>query len=260
MIHTKCSDCCFFQSNRCIADQWIEDGSEPFARGYCHLKRTLAWKQQYAQLNNTAMLALVKRELALKFDLLILFDENTHTEDDLHRTIDTPKWKDQFCTSIMIADMTGDQYRIKNISRQFLTDHIQNASIPLYVDQSVEKENLARTISRLYKKFDSRYFLVLSAGQIIHNLSVLNESLTTHIGRAVHWRFPVKANETYVDFMCPIIGLYHRFGFHLLHQRCTEECLKSQPCKCPSFIQTLSKDSQQLGFNLSFLFSGSIID
>jgi hypothetical protein len=258
MIHTKCSDCCFFQENKCFANQWIEDGQEPFARGYCHLKRTFAWSQQYPQLNAKALLALVKRELSLKFDLLVLFDENVFTYDDLHKTINTLGWKDEFCINTIIADTTGNKNRPNNISRQFLAKNTGNNST-LLVDQSVDKENSVRTIDRIYKKFDSRYFLVLTAGQIVDNLDALNMSLTTNIGRAVHWRFPIKANDTYVDFINPIIGLYHRMGFHLLHRRCVENCLESQPCKCPTFVQTLSQDSEKIGFNLSFLFNESVI-
>lgn len=259
MIHTKCSDCCFFRSGQCSANQWMEEGEEAFARGYCHLKRTQAWQKQYPQLNEIALLALIKRELGLKFDLLVLFDENTFTYNDLDRTINTQGWKDEFCTKIMIADITGNEDRQENISKRFLENNTKENLVPLYVDQSIDRENSARTIDRLYKKFNSRYFLVLTAGQIVNNLTTLNRSLTTHVGRAVHWRFPIKINETYIDFIYPFVGLYHRIGFHLLHQRCTEDCLKSQPCKCSNFVYTLSKDSEQLEFNLSLLFNECVI-
>jgi len=254
MIHTKCSDCCFFENNKCIANQWIEDGEEVFTRGYCHLKRTYAWKQQYPQLNKNALLALVRRELSLRFDLLVLFDENIHTEGDLQRTINTPYWKYEFCNKIMIADISGNNNITKNISIEFLK---RNQKI--YVDKSVDKENPVRAISRLYKNFQSRYFLVLWAGLIIDDLNELDKHLQQYSGRAVHWRFPNKICETYIDYQYNVVGLYHKMGFHLLHQRCVEDCLISQPCKCPTFAKTILKDSEDVGFNLSFLFNGSVI-
>jgi len=196
MFKTDCESCCFLHDKECTQSQYCietEDG-EIAAPGYCKLHRTKKWENKH--LLGADLMSIIKEEIKLVFNLLIIFDEQEHSEKDLFRTIyDTPNL-DQYCNKIIIVDITGDETR-EGKALQYMQKYPYKWDI--IADCSTEREgDLLQTVKRISKTVLANYFLVVPAGKIIANLFGMATHLEDVNSRFIYWNIPMLEDETMV--------------------------------------------------------------
>jgi len=202
MITTGCEGCCFLKQDDsgkgCAAQQVcaLKDG-QAFAPGYCRLCRSHKWAKKQDTTDLVELYRKVIDERALKFDMLIFFDEAINTIADLERTLNTD-WYTKYAQKITIMDVTGFGDR-KNLALQYLKS--REHPVETIVDSSAAHESVHQreeTIRRMSKQVSAPFFLVLPAGNAIKNLETF-ASMIQHVpSRVIHWAFPFTIGATAV--------------------------------------------------------------
>lgn len=246
MITTGCNGCCFFKQDnkggRCALAQLCatQDG-KTFAPGYCRYCRSIKWGKKQDETNIGKLVNKVVKENGLKFDLLVYFDEHSHTLESLKKTLDSD-WYIPYAQKIIIADVTGFGQR-KNIALQYLKD--QNLNIPITVDSSVANEPISEresTIKRLSKQVTSPFFMMIPAEGMIINIGALAEAVQNIPSRVIHWNFPMAVGGTTVIPNKCYYGLFITKPYR---------ALTGSPEAKP-FSEQLPKEEQETGMGLSW--------
>jgi len=251
-MKTNCSDCCFLKRGQegklgCVAGQYcvIPAGSDESLTtvtvetpGCCRLKRSKKWADTQPQtLDDRSLVAIARHENALKFDLIVIFDEWIHAIEDLQKTIES-QWTNGLCNKIIISDIAGSQ-KSNGYALEYLGSY--DGDIPLQVDCPSSNESPVRSIRRMSQKCTSKYFLVLPAGKILSDVSKLAHDIQYVDHRCVMWMFRQKYGETMLSMRGnTIFSLYLRDAFRKLTTHCTEECLDDE-CRCKSFFNDLKQ-------------------
>ncbi len=243
-MKTNCRNCCFLKQDEkgigCSAGQYCAiSGDKIYTPGCCRLKRTKKWRNEVAPgTDNQNAIAIARNEIALEFDLLVVFDECLHEKEMIHRTITDNEWMDDRCNKIILCDISGRRVDNKH-SLEFFQDY--RGDIPLSLDCSISAENPVRSIRRMVANCPSRYFLVLPAGKILSGMRELGNKIMCDNTRCVLWKFPQKYGETTLNMKGnTIFSLYYTKAFKTLTNRCREECMeKDQPCGCEPFYNDL---------------------
>ncbi len=251
-MQTDCESCCFLQKDdtkcACVADQLcVLDNNVVSTPGFCKIKRTYRWKQKHSVLDINDLLSIVNNENILSFDLIILFNENKNSIDDLNRTLES-NWMKQFCKQIIVADTTG----IPKRDRKFLDSIKNKTDHKMLVDCSCDPENEVRTIRRLALKCKEKYFIVISAGKQLSDIDKLSENLKNNDDRNIYYKFPTKHGSTKIDLMGDFIsGMYIAKIFNFITKKCTQDCIENQPCECSCFYFDLFDEQEKCGIKLS---------
>lgn len=200
MITTGCEGCCFLKkddhSKGCAAQQLcvLKDG-QAFAPGYCRVCRSHRWAKRKKTTDLAELYGLVVAERALKFDMLLFFDEATNTVEDLERTLDAD-WYSLYAQKIIVMDVTGFGDR-KNLALQYLKS--RNHKVPTVVDSSAVHEShnqRGETIRRLSKQVTAPFFMAIPAGNALRNFDTF-ASMIQHVpSRVIHWSFPFTIGST----------------------------------------------------------------
>lgn len=243
-MKTNCKNCCFLEQDEkgigCSAGQYcVISGQDIYTPGYCRLKRTKEWLANAPRtLGDHNMVEIARHEIALEFDLLVIFDECLHEKADLHRTITDNEWMDDRCNKIIVCDISGRRVNNRH-SLEYFEDY--RGDIPLVLDYSISAENPVRSIRRMVVNCPSRYFLVLPAGKTLSNIDKLSLKIMFSDMKCVLWKFPPKYGETTLNMKGnTIFSLYYRKAFKTLTNHCKEECTeKDQPCGCEPFYNDL---------------------
>lgn len=200
MITTDCEKCCFLKKDikghGCILGQLcgIKD-NKVVASGYCRTCRSNKWLRNHDNKDLGNLTKIIIYELALKFDMLLFFDETTNTVADLERTLNSD-WYIPYAQKIIIMDTTGFGDR-KNLALQYIKSRTH--PVKTIVDSCVVHESVYEgTIRRLSRQVESPFFLVISAGNIINNFDKLANMIQKIGSRVIHWSFPSVIGETVV--------------------------------------------------------------
>lgn len=200
MITTGCEGCCFLKTNEngkgCALGQVcvLKDG-QAFAPGYCRMCRSHKWVKKQNATDLQSLYNKVLEERALKFDMLIFFDEVRNSIADLERTLDSD-WYIRYTNKIIIMDVTGFGER-KNLALQYIKS--QKHSIPIVVDSTVVPESVhqrGETIRRVSKQVTSPFFLVIPAGNGLKNFDIFAKMIQHVPSRVIHWSFPFTIGTT----------------------------------------------------------------
>jgi len=250
MITTGCNGCCFFvekdSMKGCSLNQLCvsSDDNSVVAPGYCRQCRSHQWAKKQKSNNPQDLLQAVVRENALKFDMLVLFDEQRHSLEALQLTLDSD-WYLQYANKIIIVDVTGFGDR-KNIALKYLKTN--KNTTPIIVDSSRlhespdEKED---TISRISKQITSPFFLVISAGNRVVNMDALATKVGVMPSRVIHWSFPLLWGRTAVVPYEMDHGLFLTKPYLALNRSDVNK----------SFSQILRKEEEELKMRLSWFCS-----
>ena len=213
MITTGCESCCFLQQDDqggkgCALGQMcaFKDG-EVFAHGYCRMCRSHGWRAKQGTTDIAELLKKILEERALKFDMLVFFDETINTIEHLKRTL-ASDWYIKYAQKVIIADVTGFGER-KNLALQYLKS--KEHSVPIIIDSSVAPESISQreeTIRRLSKQVTAPFFLAIPAGNIIINFDSLAQKVQHFISRVIHWAFPLHVGNTLIVPNQLISGLF----------------------------------------------------
>jgi hypothetical protein len=186
----------------------------------------------------------VIEERALKFDLLVFFDEEINSLADLERTLDSD-WYVKYAEKIIIMDVTGFGDR-KNLALQYLKSKKQ--SIPITVDSSSVHESTQErgdTIRRLSKKVTSPFFMAIPAGNVLQNLEIFAKTIQYVPSRVIHWSFPFTVGNTAIVSNELNHGLFITTPYLFL--------MKSE--KVESFTSQLKKEEEETQMGLSWFCS-----
>lgn len=200
MITTGCEGCCFLKKKDedkvCALLQVVDikDG-QAFTPGYCRLCRSHNWAKKQNTTDLQSLYKKVMEERVLKFDMLVFFDEEINTIEDLETTLNSD-WYIKYAKKIIIMDVTGFGER-NNLALQYLKSrkHI----IPTVVDSSVTSESKHQreeTIRRVSKQVTAPFFLVISAGNNLNNFDMFAEMIQHIPSRVIHWSFPFTLGTT----------------------------------------------------------------
>ncbi len=242
MVTTGCEGCCFLrQDNKgkgCSLGQFCVTNSErTFAPGYCRLCRSHKWARRQGSAN---LYKAVVDKCALKFDMLVLFDESRNSIEDLEHTLSSD-WYVKYAEKVIIMDVTGFGDR-KNTALQYLKS--REHSVHTIVDSSVVHETVdlrEETMRRFSKKVTAPFFLVISAGQKIKNLHVLSNIVQYFPSRVIHWLFSHEIGMTAIIPNSLHSGLFVTIPYQKL--------MKSPEVE--SFSQQLRKEEDETGMGLS---------
>ena len=249
MITTGCEGCCFFKSDDtgkgCIAQQLCasKDG-HVFAPGYCRICRSHKWARKQKTTDLSQLYKKVIEENALRFDLLVFFDEAHNTLADLERTL-SQDWYSPYAKNIIIMDVTGFGER-KNLALQYL--QTQKHPIKPLVDSSREHETIGQrgdTLRRLSRQVKSSFFMTIPAGNTLSNLHTLARMVQHVSSRVIHWSFPFATGSTTIIPQELNYGLFITAPYKAL--------MKSSQVK--SFTQKLRTEEEETGMGLSWLSS-----
>ena len=200
MITTGCEGCCFLQKNDqgkgCAAQQLcaLKDG-QAFAPGYCRVCRSHKWAKRQGTTDLSTLYKRVVEERALKFDMLVFFDEATNTVADLERTLNCD-WYSKYAQKIIIMDVTGFGER-KNLALQYLKS--RQHTVETVIDSSAMHESVHQrgdTIRRLSKQVTAPFFLAIPAGNAVKNFDVFAAMIQHVPSRVIHWSFPFTIGST----------------------------------------------------------------
>lgn len=204
MITTGCNGCCFFKQDD-KSREWgcgihqlcVTEKDRTFAPGYCRYCRSYKWAKKQDEPGGRPLLRTAIIENALKFDLLVFFDESRDSLDSLNRTFSTD-WYCSYVKKIIIVDVTGFGQR-ENLALQYLKD--QKLNIPVTVDSSVAHESISEresTIKRLSKQITSPFFMTIPAGRVFLNMDLLAKNVQNVPSRVIQWTFPWTMGGTMV--------------------------------------------------------------
>jgi len=200
MITTGCEGCCFLKQDDkgkgCILRQVCasKDG-QVFAHGYCRMCRSNKWAKQQTDTTIQTLYKSVIEERALKFDMLVFFDEAINNIANLELTLNS-EWYVKYAQKIIIMDVTGFGNR-KNLALQYVKSREHPVSIT--VDSSVENESVNQrgdTIRRLSKQVTAPFFLAIPAGNEIRNFDMFAKMVQHVASRVIHWSFPFTIGTT----------------------------------------------------------------
>lgn len=246
MIITGCEGCCFLKKDNngkgCVLRQLcsIKDG-QVMTPGYCRLCRSNKWANEQGTKDLKVLHQKVIKERALKFDLLVFFDEKVNRIEDLERTLNS-NWYIKYTKQIIIMDVTGFGDR-KNLALQYLKS--KKHPIPIVVDSSAVHESIKErgdTIRRLSKKVISPFFMVIPAGNIMQNLDIFAKMIQYIPSRVIHWSFPFTIGVTAIVPTDYDYGLFITIPYLLL--------MKSD--KIQSFTHQLRKEEKETEMGLSW--------
>lgn len=240
-MKTSCEKCCFLKSGEdgrkcCAAEQYClmpVDSNKVETPGFCKLKRTESWKSRKPRtLDDKELLAIVRQENDLEFDLIIIFDEWLHDIDDLERTID-PGWMDNRCKQIIVADITGSDQSGGHSLDYFRS---YDGNIPLKVDCTLTSESAVRAIRRMSHRCMCKSFLVLPAGKILSDVKKLSHDIKYVDHKFILAMFHQKYGETILGMKGnTMFSLYQRDIFKRLTSHCQETCV-GERCACKPFF------------------------
>lgn len=200
MITTGCEGCCFLkqdnQNKGCVLHQVcaIKDG-KAFAHGYCRLCRSHKWAKEQGEADLQQLYKKVLDECALKFDMLIFFDEAINPIESLERTLDSD-WYIKYAQKIIIVDVTGFGDR-QNLALQYLKS--KKHPIPTIIDSSVVHESVhqrGETIRRLSRQATSPFFMTIPTGNVLRNFDSFARMIQHIPSRVIHWSFPFTMGTT----------------------------------------------------------------
>jgi len=148
-----------------------------------------------------------KKDAALNFDLIVLFDEAIHNIEMLEQTI-VAIFSQYQPNNIVVADTTDHNNRTKALI-DFADHYRQIDNLPgVNIDFAIDTKEQCLVIRRLGKKIKSKYFMVLKAGDLFEDLYELDSHLQTCRTRVIHWNFPRLYDNTILVEKYPIEGLY----------------------------------------------------
>lgn len=200
MITTGCEGCCFLRTDKkgkgCSLSQVcaLKDG-QAFAPGYCRMCRSHKWAKKQESTETKVLHKKVIEERALKFDMLVFFDEAANTVSDLERTLDSD-WYTKYAQKIIIMDVTGFGNR-KNLALQYIKNH--KHPVPIVVDSSAVAESIhqrGETIRRVSSQVTAPFFLVIPAGNGLNNFDMFAKMVQHIPSRVIHWSFPFTIGAT----------------------------------------------------------------
>jgi len=250
MITTGCDGCCFFVDKDsvkgCSLNQLCvsSDKNSVIAPGYCRQCRSHQWAKKQKSNNPQDLLLAVVKENALRFDMLVLFDENIHSIEALKLTLDSD-WYAKYANKVIIVDVTGFGNR-KNIALEYLRDN--KSTVPVTVDSSRLHESLDEkggTIRRISKQVTSPFFLVISAGNRIVNMDALSSKVEAMPSRVIHWSFPLLWGRTAVVPYEMDHGLFLTKPYLSINKSDIEK----------SFSQVLREEEEEMKMRLSWFCS-----
>lgn len=202
MITTGCEGCCFLkQDNKgkgCVLGQMsaVKDG-KVYAPGYCRSCRSQKWAKKQNETDIQTLYDNTLKENSLKFDLLIVFDEDYNDVIDLETTLNSD-WYIGYARKIIIMDVTGFGNR-ENFALQYLKS--KEHSVPTVVDSSVLYESSDQrdaTIRRVSSQVTSPFFMVMPAGKKLIKLNALSNMISLTPSRVIHWSFPFVVGSTII--------------------------------------------------------------
>jgi hypothetical protein len=173
----------------------VDKDGVTFAPGYCRFCRSYKWRRKQDTVDLSQLYQKILDERALKFDMLVIFDETIHTIDDLDRTLEST-WYQQCVQKIIIVDVTGFGNR-ENLALQYIKKRIN--IIPIVIDSSVIHESIDQrndTLRRLSKQIIAPFFMVIPAGRKIDNFDYFATMIKYMPIRVIHWSFPFTVGET----------------------------------------------------------------
>lgn len=246
MLTTGCEGCCFLKQDtkgkRCALSQMCVQGNGiTFAPGYCRFCRSHKWQQEQ---NTTDLQQLYQKTLderALKFDMLIIFDETVHTNDDLNATLRSD-WYQTYVQKIIIVDVTGFEKK-QNVALQYIQNQLNVVSI--MVDSSVNHESIDQrnnTLRRLSKQIAAPFFMVIPAGKMVTNFDYFAAIIQYMSSRVIHWSFPLMVGG--------IAAVPYQFHYGLFITKPYLALMKSPEIE--SFTQRLRKEEIKTQMGLSW--------
>lgn len=226
-VTTKCTNCCFLtETEQCSFKQYCyKDKDDILTPGFCRLKRNNKYK------NIINLEEIVIEEISLDFTLIVLFNENKNTIEDLKKTI-MPEWIEQYCDKIIIMDNT------LNRSNILMNYHQENPNIK--INFIMDNSNFQIGIKRFCKNIKTKYFMVIEAGSWICYLNYLDVYLRTGASRAMHWYFPTKTSDKISIEHNNIFGLYITKIFDMFSDH-TDRTIKEQLKEFASNSKLLSE-------------------
>jgi len=249
MITTGCEGCCFLGEENdqkgCMLGKFccIKDG-HVVAPGYCRTCRSTEWASKQKTKELQQLHEKVIEENSLEFDLLIFFDEQYNTVQDLQRTLDSD-WYKKYVKKIIIMDMTGFGDR-KNIALQFLKNN--KNTIPITIDSSAVHEKVLdreSTIRRVSSQVTSSMFMVIPAGHIMNKMMSLETALRDIPSRVIHWSFPFVCGSSAMVPNKLYYGLFITKPYNALTKADTKK----------SFTNNLRTEEQETQMGLSWFCS-----
>lgn len=203
MITTGCEGCCFLRRDNkgvgCVLGQMcVVQDDRVIAPGYCRLCRTHRWAKQQETTEVKELHQKVIEECALKFELLVVFDEAVHTLKDLKTTLEAD-WYIKYATKVIIVDVTGFGDR-KNLALQYIKSR-RPYLVETIVDSSAIHEPIDQreaTIRRISAQVTAPFFMVVPAGKMIGNIKALAINVQQVPSRVIHWSFSFGMGATAV--------------------------------------------------------------
>jgi hypothetical protein len=246
MITTGCEGCCFLkqddQGKGCVLHQLcaLKDG-QIFAPGYCRFCRSHKWAAKQKTTDLSELYRKVLNERALKFDMLVFFNEAVNRIEDLEHTLNSD-WYIGYAKKIIIMDVTGFGDR-QNLALQYLKS--REHPVSTVVDSSVIHESLEQreiTIKRLSKKVTAPFFLSIPAGNTLKNFDLFAKMIQHVPSRVIHWSFPFNIGMTTIMPNQLYYGLFITAPYRAL--------MKSPEVE--SFTQQLRKEEIETVMGLSW--------
>lgn len=247
MITTGCNSCCFLKKNDqgkgCILSQvcTLKNG-QVFAPGYCRMCRSHRWAKKQGDIDSQQLYRNVLTERALKFDMLVFFDESKNRIEDLERTLNSD-WYIKYVQKIIIVDVTGFGDR-QNLALQYLKS--REHPVPIVVDSSVVQESIhqrGETIRRVSSQVTAPFFLAIPAGNILSNFDLFAEMIQCLPSRVIHWSFPFTIAKTAIIPNQLHYGLFITAPYLALMKSLEVE----------SFTEKLREEELTTGMGLSWL-------
>lgn len=247
MITTGCEGCCFLRQDddgkQCAIQQLgaIKDGTA-FAPGYCRICRSHKWAKKQETTDLVELHQKTVDERALKFDMLLFFNEAVQTEKHLERTLDSD-WYVKYAKRIIIMDITGFGNR-KNLALQYLKS--RKHPIETVVDSSTIHEQIEEdTVRRVSRQVTAPFFLAIPAGNVITNFDTFASMVQYVPSRVIHWSFPLLASSTVIVPQRLHYGLFITAPYRAL----------TKSPEIESFTQQLRQEEMETEMGLSWLCS-----
>lgn len=250
MITTGCEGCCFLQqknnSKGCVARQLcIIKDNQVLAPGYCRVCRSNMWAKKQGTTDVNELYRKVIDERAIKFDMLVLFDEAIHTIEHLERTLNTD-WYVKYAQKIIIVDTTGFGVDRKNIALQYIKS--REHPVTTIVDSSaVHESEHEDSIRRVSKQVTSPFFLTISAGNVVQNFEAFAHMVQHVPSRVIQWSFAFTVGSTIIVQQRLRYGLFITAPYRAL----------MKPPEVNSFTQELQKKEEVTEMRLSWFCSDS---
>lgn len=161
------------------------------APGFCRLFGRRKAEDDSSRLPPDERLQQARQRSALRFDLVVLFDERMHTQDQLHRSVSQHY---PYCNKLIVVDTTGNAVRTR-VAREVLADEeIQGPYSLECLSESEESHQVATDWAQ--RLIQSPYFLVLEAGRVVNRISAWAMHIQNVNSRVIHWHFPILTGET----------------------------------------------------------------